>query len=74
MGYSARSLVQEILGDPRARAVIEKYVPGATDHPMIYQAMYMSLGEAASYPEAGISAKQFAAIVADLEQLDSSTE
>jgi hypothetical protein len=37
---------------------------------MIYQAMYMSLGEAASYPEAGITPQQFAAIVADLESLD----
>ncbi len=74
MGYSARSLVGEILGDPRARAVIEKHVPGATDHPLIYQAMYMSLGEIAGYPEAGISSKQFAEIMADLEQLDARSD
>lgn len=70
MAFSAKSLVQEILNDPRARAVIEKHVPGATNHPMIYQAMYMSLGEAVSYPEAGISPQQFAEIVADLQHLD----
>jgi hypothetical protein len=63
-------MVHEILRDPRARAVIEKHAPGATNHPMIYQAMYMSLGEAVSYPESGISPQQFAAIVADLGQLD----
>ena len=74
MGYSAQSLVSEILGDPRARAVIEKHVPGATDHPMIYQAMYMSLSEVAGFPEAGISAQQFAEIIADLKQLDSDTK
>ena len=70
MAYSARSLVQEILADPRACAVIEKHAPGTTTHPMIYQAMFMSLGEAVSYPEAGISQQKFAEIVAELQRLD----
>lgn len=70
MAFTQSSLVKDVLADARARAVIEKHLPGATAHPQLYDAMYMTIGEVAAFPQAGISQQKFQEILEDLEALD----
>jgi hypothetical protein len=72
MGFGADSMVKDILNDEQARAVIERHLPGAITHPLLPEAMYLTLGEVAGYPEAGISPQVFAQIVDELSRLASS--
>ena len=46
---SIDSTVREVLGDRRAKEVLDKYVPGASTHSMIHMAYGMTLRTAASY-------------------------
>lgn len=70
MPFNARSLVRDILANPEARAVVERHLPGAINHPQLYEAMYMTLGEVATYPESGLNPQKLQALVADLEKID----
>ena len=69
MGFNRHSTVRQVLANERARALLEKHVPGASTHPDLSMAMDMSLAEAASYPEAGVGRDQLEALVAELEKL-----
>jgi hypothetical protein len=69
MAFNIYSTIRDLLNDERAKAVLEKHLPGASNHPRLPEAMYMSLGEVAGYPEAGISADKLQAILADLAQI-----
>jgi hypothetical protein len=69
MAFNIYSTIRELLNDERARAVIEKHLPGASTHPRLPEALYMSLGEVASYPESGITPEELQAILADLAQI-----
>ena len=70
MAFTQASLVKDVIADARARAVIERHVPGATAHPLLADALYMTIGEVAAFPQSGISRKAFEAILADLQALD----
>jgi len=69
MAFNVYSTVGELLANPASRAVIEKHLPGAANHPMLDQALHMSLGEAATYPEAGLSNEKLQALLADLTKI-----
>ncbi len=69
MPFSISSTIRQILADEQAKAVLEKYMPGASTHPQIDMAMGMTLREVATYPEANLSAANLKALVADLEKL-----
>jgi len=69
MAFSINSTVREVLADERAKAILEKHIPGASTHPQLDMAMAMTLREVASYPEANLSAEKLKALVADLEKL-----
>ncbi len=69
MPFDRHSTVRQVLADERARALLERHVPGASTHPDLDMAMDMSLADAATYPEAGVSREQLEALVADLEKL-----
>ncbi len=69
MPFNRHSTVRQVLANEKARAVLEKHVPGASTHPDLPMAMDMSLGEAASYPEAGVNSDELEALVAELEKL-----
>lgn len=69
MTFNIYSTVRELLNDERAKAVLEKHLPGVSTHPRLPEALYLSLGEVASYPEAGISQEKLQAILADLAQI-----
>jgi len=69
MTFGAHSTIRQLLANEAAKAIIEKHLPGATNHPQLDMALDMTLREVATYPEANISAEKLKAIVADLEQL-----
>jgi hypothetical protein len=69
MSYSVRTRLRQLLEDPRAVAVLERHLPGASSHPQLHLALDMSLQEIASYPEAGLTPDKLKAIVEELERL-----
>jgi len=69
MTFNRHSTVREVLANEASRAVLGKYVPGASMHPNLPMAMDMTLAEVATYPESGLSEQGFKALVAELEKL-----
>ncbi|RME52322.1 MAG: hypothetical protein D6790_18760 [Caldilineae bacterium] len=72
MPFSANSIIRDLLADARAKAILEKHLPGVTNHPDLPQALYMSLREVSYYPEAmaaGLTKEKVDAIDAELRTL-----
>jgi hypothetical protein len=69
MAYDASSRIRDLLADERAKAVVEKHLPGASNHPQLAMAMDMSLREVSWYPESGLTPAKLEALVADLQQI-----
>jgi hypothetical protein len=69
MPFTTNSTVREVLASEEGRAVIERHLPGATNHPQIYEAMYMTLGEVAMYPESGLTQAKLQALLDDLAKI-----
>ena len=69
MAFSEQSKMREIIADERAKAILDKHLPGASTHPQLYMAMNMTLKEISWYPEAGLSKEKLDALVADLAAL-----
>jgi hypothetical protein len=44
-------------------------MPGATTHPQLYQALYMTVREIAMYPESGLTNDKLNALLSDLERI-----
>lgn len=53
MALSVNSTVSELIKSDKAKAILESYMPGCTNHPMLPMAMYMTLRQVAYEPEAG---------------------
>jgi hypothetical protein len=47
--FSTRTKIEELVGDPRARAAIDKRLPGFSTDPRLPQAYQMSLRDVAPY-------------------------
>jgi hypothetical protein len=58
------------MSDPRAVAVLEKHIPGASKHPQRHDAWHMTLAEVAGYPEAGISHEKLQTLLAELSTIE----
>jgi hypothetical protein len=71
MAFTKSSLVKDVLADTRACAILETHLPGSTTHPMVDEALYLTLDEVASFPQALFIRKQVQAILAELAALDS---
>lgn len=72
MPLSTKSPIRELISNPDAKAILEKHLPGASRHPDLPQALYMSLREVMYYPEAasaGLTKEKLEAIEADLQAL-----
>jgi hypothetical protein len=69
MPFTRFSTVKQVLDNEAARAVLEKHLPGALNHPDLSMAMFMSLAEVATYPESGLTKPGLEALVAELEKL-----
>ena len=70
MAFSEQSKIREIIADERAKAILDKHLPGASTHPQLYQAMEMTLKEISWYPESGLTKGKLQALVADLAAFD----
>lgn len=66
MAFTIHSSVGKVMSNAQAKAIVEKHFPGISSHPQLSDAWGMSLGEVASYPEAGISSAKLQALLADL--------
>lgn len=71
MVFGVGSMVKDILNDEQARAIIERHLPGVTAHPLLPEVMYLTLGEVAGYPEAGIAPQMLDRIIDELSRLSS---
>ena len=69
MAFSIYSTVGKLMSNDQAKAVIEKHLPGASNHPQLSEAWGMTLGEIASFPESGITTAKLQQILADLAQV-----
>jgi hypothetical protein len=70
MAFGTQSLIRDLVANEEARATLERHLPGASSHPMLPEVMYMTLGEVAGYPEAGISRQKLQAILDDLARIN----
>jgi hypothetical protein len=52
MTFTLDSTIGDILADPNAAKVLDQYVPGASQHPMLAMAKDMSLRTVLSMPQA----------------------
>ncbi len=62
----------DILKDPKAKPVLEKYVPGATTNPMFQMALGMSLKMILAMPQAaqmGLTQAKAEALLAELNKV-----
>lgn len=66
MAFTLYSTVGKILSNEQAKTLVEKHFPGATSHPMLSMAWGMTLGEVASFPEAGITSAKLQAFLTEL--------
>jgi len=71
MSFTQSSLIKDVLADAKARAIVEAHFPGATTHPYIDEALYMTIGEVMSYPQAFLFRKKIQTILAELANLSS---
>jgi hypothetical protein len=69
MPFSQASLIKDILADERACAIVEEHLPGATTHPYVDEALYMTVGELMSFPQALVIRKKIHTILAELATL-----
>ena len=67
--FSVNSKVGELMNDPAARAVIDKFLPLAASNPQTKMAYGMSLKMLASFPQAEMSKELLAEIDAALQAL-----
>jgi hypothetical protein len=70
MAYSEQTRIREILADERAKAILDKHLPGASTHPQLHMAMDMTLKEISWYPESGLTSAKLQALVEDLAALE----
>jgi hypothetical protein len=71
MSFSQASLIKDVLEDARACAIVETHLPGATTHPYVDEALYMTIGELMSFPQAIIIRKKIQTILTELATLSS---
>ncbi len=69
MPFNAESTLKQVLADPKAKAVLEKHMPGFSTHPLLSMAMGMSLKTIGGFPQAGITPDKMKAILDDLAKL-----
>jgi len=69
MAFTAQSKVGDLLANPSSAELLEKHLPGVSSHPLIGMAKGFTLEKLATFPQAGLDAEKFAALVDDLATL-----
>lgn len=70
MAFNENSKMKELIANEEAKALLEKYVPGASTHPQLAMIKNFTLKVVAGFPQAGISPENYASLVDDLKKLD----
>ena len=70
MAFTGDSTIDDLLANEKAKAVLEKHVPGLSTHPQLAMALGMSLKEVTAFPEANISSGKLTAIIEDLSKIE----
>lgn len=68
MKYTKDTLLGELLTDPAAVKVLNRYLPGASYHPMARRLKHLTLGQISRIPGAGVSPQLFDQFIKDLNQ------
>jgi hypothetical protein len=72
MALTLDSKLSEIVDDPKAAEILDKYVPGASKHPMIAMGKGFSLRMILGMPQAaqaGLTPEKVEAILAEINRL-----
>ena len=69
MAFDVNSKIRDILANEKAKAILDKHIPGASTHPQIDTALGMSLKEISYYSESGLTPEKLKALVEDLEKI-----
>jgi hypothetical protein len=72
MDFTMDSKLGEILDNPQAVAILDQYVPGASQHPMLAIGKGLSLRMIVSTPQAaqvGLTQEKVEAILAEINKL-----
>lgn len=70
MAINSRSKLRDILEDPRAVAILEEYVPGFKDTPLMGPCMGMRMNILIKFEQAGFSQEAQEEIISRLDALD----
>lgn len=71
MAFTLDTTLGEIIDHPQAKAILDKYVPGASSHPMIGMAKGMSLKMILALPQAaqmGLTQEKAEAVLAEINK------
>jgi len=66
---AAQIKMDELLDDPKAKAIFAKHAPALASNPQVSQARGMSLADVAGYAQSGLTPEIVNAIVADINKL-----
>ena len=72
MAYTLDSTLGDLLKDPRVAAILDRYVPGASTHPLLGMAKGLSLNMIVSMPQAaqlGLTKEKAQTILAEVNKL-----
>jgi vacuolar-type H+-ATPase subunit C/Vma6 len=73
MPYTLESTVGDILKDPRAREIMEKYAPGVASNPMIGMAKNWSIKNIMAMPQAksaGLTEEKVQQVLDEINKLE----
>ncbi len=73
MAFSMDSTIGDVLKDPNARSVLDKYAPGVLNNPLVSMAEVMSFKQVLSFPEAqqaGLTQDRVQAFLNEVNRLD----
>lgn len=69
MALTLDSTLKEVLENPQAAAILDKYSPGFSKNPMLKMGMGMTLGTCVSFPQANMTKEQIKALEEELKAL-----
>ena len=70
MAINSKSKLRDVLEDERAVAIIEKYVPGLKENPMLGPCMGMRMSTLLKFPQVSIPEEAQKDIIEQLDVLD----
>jgi hypothetical protein len=68
--FSETSRLREIIADERAKAILDKHLPGASTDPRLSMRLDMTLKQVSCDPESGMTPDELKALVEELAGLD----